>query len=108
RIIIVDAGSKIYDGPLAALTEALGRYRHVHLQVASQRVPQLPPGAEISSHSGRDLVIRFDRGQLSASRLLEALLPQIEIEDFSIEEPSLERIVRQIYTSGLEPVSELV
>ncbi|HEY0606677.1 MAG TPA: ATP-binding cassette domain-containing protein, partial [Herpetosiphonaceae bacterium] len=47
RIIIVDAGSKIYDGPLAALTEALGRYRHVHLQVASQRVPQLPPGAEI-------------------------------------------------------------
>jgi ABC-2 type transport system ATP-binding protein len=108
RIIIVDGGCKIYDGPLAALTEALGRYRQVHLKVASRREPQLPPGAEISSRSGTSLVIRFDRGLLSASRLLETLLPQIEIEDFSLEEPSLERIVRQIYTEGLEPVSELV
>jgi ABC-2 type transport system ATP-binding protein len=108
RIIIVDGGRKIYDGRLTDLTDALGRYRHVHLKVASPRQPDLPPGAEISSQNGTSLVIRFDRGRLSASRLLETLLPQIEIEDFSIEEPSLESIVRHIYIEGLEPVSELV
>lgn len=47
------------------------------------------------------LTFRFDRTQTTASQVASGVMNQIEVVDFSLAEPDLASIVRQIYQGGL-------
>jgi hypothetical protein len=47
------------------------------------------------------VLVRFDRTQTSASRVSSAVMQQVEVLDFSIKEPDLSLVVKQIYLGGL-------
>jgi ABC-2 type transport system ATP-binding protein len=49
----------------------------------------------------RKLVLRFDRTCTTASQVAAALMSQIEVLDFTLSEPDLSAIVKQIYTGAL-------
>jgi ABC-2 type transport system ATP-binding protein len=68
----------------------------------------LPRGAEVSAREERKLVLRFDREQASASQVAASLMGQVEVADFSISEPDLSGIVKQIYAGGLAEQPEEV
>lgn len=103
RVIIIDAGRLIYDGPLAVIKERFGKYREMAFDTA---VPlpslSLPPGAHIIDQEARRLVLRFDRTQTSASKVAAALMNQVEVVDFSLAEPDLSLIIKQIYQGALQ------
>jgi ABC-2 type transport system ATP-binding protein len=109
RVIIIDAGSLIYDGPIETIKERFGKYRKITFETLS--TPEsahldLPAGAEIILVEPRKLSVRFDRTRATASGVAAAIMNQLEVRDFSLSEPDLASIIKQIYSGALseEPV----
>jgi ABC-2 type transport system ATP-binding protein len=103
RVMIIDDGKLIYDGPLSTIKERFGKYRQITFETAGgvgAFAP--PPGAEVIENAGRKLVLRFDRTRASASQVAAAVMNQIEVADFSLAEPDLASVVKQIYGGALE------
>lgn len=102
RVIIIDNGQIIYDGPISTIKERFGKYRTIRFET-SQRVNgvQLVPGAEIERKEDRSLSVRFDRTMTTASQVTAGLMNQIEVLDFSLAEPDLSSIIKQIYSGAL-------
>ncbi len=104
RVIIIDTGKLIYDGPLAAIEERFGSHRTITFETAGA-VPglEIPEGAElVDRQEGHRVMLRFDRTATTASRVATAIMSQADVLDLSITEPDLGSIVRQIYDGALE------
>ncbi|MFZ5826046.1 MAG: ABC transporter ATP-binding protein [Bacillota bacterium] len=102
RVILIDAGRVVYDGPLATLRERFGRRRVITLETALPAGPvHLPAGALLTEAEAHRLVISFDRTQLTASQVAAAVMAQVEVRDFQLAEPDLASVVRQLYNGAL-------
>jgi ABC-2 type transport system ATP-binding protein len=110
RVIIIDSGRIIYDGPLSTIKERFGKYRTLTFETARENVEQdgqidLPDGVELVRNGfqpgERKLVLRFDRTLTTASKVASALMEQVEVVDFSLAEPDLSSIIKQIYNGAL-------
>jgi ABC-2 type transport system ATP-binding protein len=107
RVIIIDAGKLIYDGPLATIKQRFGQYRQITFEVcAPAGAPELPPGAEMMASEPRQLTLRFDRTLTTASQVAAAVMGQIEVTDFSLAEPDLASVIKQIYGGALRAEAE--
>lgn len=105
RVIIIDAGVLIYDGPITTIKERFGRHREITFEILSRPGQlDLPPGAEIVLEEARKVTIRFDRTVTTASGITAALMSQMEVKDFSLSEPDLASIIKQIYSGALNEV----
>ncbi len=102
RVIIIDEGKLIYDGPLSTIKDRFGKFREITFETRGPIGPfGLPAGAESIESAERRLRLRFDRTQTTASRVASEVMSQIEVADFSLTEPDLASIVRQIYAGAL-------
>lgn len=109
RVIIIDAGQLIYDGPISTIKARFGKYRTITFETAGPvNAPalslDLPLGTEVMANAEdeeRKLVLRFDRTLASASQVAAALMNQLEVVDFSLAEPGLASIIKQIYNGAL-------
>ncbi len=107
RVIMIDNGKLIYDGPLSTIKSRFGKYRTITFETRDPVASiDIPTGAEIISNgreaAERKLVLRFDRTQTTASKVASALMHQLEVVDFSLAEPDLSSIVKQIYQGALK------
>lgn len=104
RVIIIDRGKLIFDGPLTTIKERFGAHRTIHFDVAGDAGDiRLPAGAEqIESDEPGGVSLRFDRRATSASRVAATVMEQVDVLDLSITEPDLSSIVRKIYDGALE------
>jgi ABC-2 type transport system ATP-binding protein len=102
RVIIIDAGILIYDGPIETIKERFGKYREITFETLSAAGDvELPAGAEIVLAEPRKVSVRFDRTATTASGVAAALMNQVEVKDFSLSEPDLASIIKQIYNGAL-------
>ena len=107
RVLIIDAGQLIYDGPLQTIKDRFGQYREITFETAvSARQIRLDDGTELVRQEERKLVLRFDRTKRSASQVAAGIMNQIEVLDFSLAEPDLSMIVKQIYRGALAQQAE--
>ena len=109
RVLIIDAGKLIYDGPLSTIKDRFGKYRTMTFETLKPvGAIALPPGAEQMDGAERKLVVRFDRTRTTASQVAGALMDQLEVVDFALAEPDLASIIKQIYMGALahEPAAE--
>ncbi len=103
RVMIIDDGRLIYDGSLEVIKNRFGKYREIAFDTAvSLNSLDMPPHAEIINREERRLEIRFDRSQTSASKVAASIMNQIEVQDFSLTEPDLSMIIKQIYQGALK------
>ncbi|HWI65359.1 MAG TPA: ATP-binding cassette domain-containing protein [Symbiobacteriaceae bacterium] len=103
RVIIIDAGKVIYDGPISTIRDRFGKFRTITFETSSPAGSLvLPAGTERIAEEPRKVVIRFDRTQTTASQVASALMNQADVIDFSIAEPDLESIIKQIYSGALK------
>ena len=103
RVIIIDDGRIIYDGPIETIKMRFGKYREITFETVEQiKTLDVPEGAELLSTADRKVQVRFDRTLSSASKVAGAVMNQIEVRDFSLSEPELADIVKQIYNGALE------
>ena len=103
RVIMIDAGHIIYDGPIDTIKTRFGKFREITFETVDQvRTVAVPAGAEVLSTDDRKVLIRFDRTLSTASQVAGAVMNQIEVRDFSLSEPELSDIVKQIYNGALD------
>ncbi len=102
RVIMIDDGQLIYDGPLATIRERFGKYRTITFDTQQPvgSIP-LPAGADVQASEERKLVLRFDRTATTASQVAAAVMSHVEVVDFALAEPDLTSIIRQIYRGAL-------
>ncbi|HEX8993148.1 MAG TPA: ATP-binding cassette domain-containing protein [Anaerolineales bacterium] len=102
RVIIIDAGRLIYDGPIETIKQRFGKHREITFETArSAGSLSLPPGAEVTLVEPRRVTVRFDRTVTTASQVAGALMNQIDVQDFSLSEPDLASVIMQIYNGAL-------
>lgn len=108
RMMIIDHGQVIYNGPVTDMKERFMPYRILEVefeegfreplqgtfQIKGQQV-------EVVEQYARQVRLRFDRRTLSASELITTLAQRYSIKDISLEEPEVEAIVRDIYERGI-------
>lgn len=102
RVIIIDDGKLIYDGPLSTIRNRFGKYRTITFETLQPAGSiALPAGAEVQAAEERKLVLRFDRTETTASQVASAVMSSVDVADFSLSEPDLASIIRQIYHGAL-------
>jgi ABC-2 type transport system ATP-binding protein len=106
RVIIIDDGKLIYDGPLSTIKERFGKYREITFETrAAPGQVSLPEGAAVTLVESRRMTVRFDRNATTASQVAATLMNQLDVADFSLSEPDLASVIRQIYTGALDEVT---
>ena len=106
RVIMIDSGRLIYDGPITTIKAQFGKYRTITFETCDPvKDFTLPEGTQMESSvvelAQRKLILRFDRTQTTASKVASTLMNQVEVVDFSLAEPDLASIVKQIYNGAL-------
>ena len=107
RVLIIDTGKLIYDGPLSTIKERFGRHRIITFDTLQPvGAFDVPEGAEVLSREDQKLVLRFDRQRTSASQVAGLVMGQMEVTDFALSEPDLTSVVKQIYGGALSQPAE--
>jgi len=101
RVIILDEGVILYDGPVSTVKRKFGDVRHITFSSSVDFDPSV-----LSNNFG-DLVeitkpndnfkVSFDISKISINQVLSVILKSAQITDINISENSLESIVKQIY-----------
>jgi ABC-2 type transport system ATP-binding protein len=108
RIMIIDRGTVLYDGPLAHLKEKLLRTKQIKF-VLKDRVQAA--GVSIFSRDGLEVDqvdeltyrIRFDRAKVATADLIRQILAAVEVRDLLIEDEPIEEVVKRIYAGEALP-----
>ena len=101
RLIIINQGRIIEDGPLAALIDSITPHRYLIVECGPGTGEPLTgfahPHAEILERRDRVVRIRFARSQVSASALISELSARYPVRDVSVQEPDIEDVIRTVY-----------
>ncbi|MGI5238237.1 ABC transporter ATP-binding protein [Dactylosporangium sp. CA-139066] len=107
RLVIIDSGRIIFDGDLEAVKDAFARERILNIETESavplDRLREALPGAAVEP--GEDptrFAVRFDRFAMTAGQAVTALAPLTNLVDFHVDEPSIEDVIRRVYSGELE------
>ncbi len=101
RIVVLDAGEKIYDGKLDALVNRFSSRRLILDLKGEARFSLDVEGVEDIDVENGKVEIVFDREAVSASELMREILDDYDVIDFQIKEPDIDAVVRKIYSEGL-------
>lgn len=115
RIIIIDEGKKIYDGPLDTLKDTYGSKRRVTMEIKQPEKAKNLNLAEMLNVSNDECITEFDKenGTLSVSfdkhtvqvpQILAAVMDVVEVSDIQVKETELSQIVKEIYHHGVQEV----
>ena len=102
RIMIIDHGRVLYDGPLADLKQRLLRTKQIKFVLkdrtqAGGMAAFCRDGLEAEQVDELTYRIRFDRVKVSTSDLIRQILANLEVRDLLIEDEPIEEIVKRIY-----------
>jgi ABC-2 type transport system ATP-binding protein len=100
RIVLIDDGKVVYDGPIDRIKERYGTHRTLIVEFSEHYPTVAIEGAEFEERTGDLVRLRFDRKTISADQLIRRVTERYNISDVSIEEPDLESIIRRIYVDG--------
>jgi ABC-2 type transport system ATP-binding protein len=101
RMILIDKGTVIYDGPVAQIKERFGKQRTLVVDLEGAPTHLQVEGAEVVRREADRLWLRFNRDECSASELIARVSSQWAIRDLTVEEPQIETIIARIYQEGI-------
>lgn len=102
RIMIIDHGRLLYDGPLDLLKQKLLRFKLIKFVLKdSEQIDGLAQlereGLQLEPVDELTRLIRFDRTRFSTDELIRRILAAVEVRDLLIEDEHIEEIVKRIY-----------
>jgi ABC-2 type transport system ATP-binding protein len=104
RIIVIDKGRVLFDGPLAEMKDRLAEYNQVKFflkdrsQVSRLNLVALD-GIKCERVDELTYTMRFDRNRYSTAEVIRNLVNTLEVQDIFVEEEPIEDIVKRIYLS---------
>lgn len=110
RIIIIDAGRKIYDGTLSDLKRSYGGNCSIHFEMKEfpgqekvQTLHGLSEKLDIDIAKKR-LSVNFNKEDFTVAEVIGKIMADTEVTDVQIKETELTDIVKRIYQNGAEAV----
>ncbi len=104
RLIIINQGRIIEDGPLAALIDSITPHRYLIVECEPGTEQPLAgfthAHAEILERRDSVVRIRFARSQVSASALISQLSARYPVRDVFVQDPDIEDVIRTVYGRG--------
>ena len=99
RIILLEKGSILYDGPLSRLKNRFGNLKTLTLTVPAETrietAPRLSPEVALSEEEGR-LVLRFDADKFPLEQVIQYAFREVRAVDMRIAEISIGDVVKTI------------
>jgi ABC-2 type transport system ATP-binding protein len=107
RLVIIDEGRIIFDGDLTAVKDMFARERILNVEtetaVPVETVRTALPGATVTpGETPLHFSVRFDRFTMTAGQAVTALAPLTNLVDFNVDEPSIEDVIRRMYSGELQ------
>ena len=99
RLIIINKGTKIYDGSLDRVRKLHGSSRQLDVIFANDENICPIPDVAILEVDKRHRQLIFDRNKVHINDLMSYLLSTYSVKDMSIAEPDIDSIIRKIYSS---------
>ena len=105
RVIVIDRGHIIHDGPLASLVRRIRPEKRVilHLSRPVDSADAGSLGAAVITHDDAQLVLQVPQGSLNAA--ITAALSRLPIADMTVEDPPLEEILSDLFRANREAAS---
>ena len=99
RVVIIALGRIIYDGSLAGIVDRFGGYKVISLQFGDGHIPpDLDRYGEVISEEVPRVKLRVERSVVTKS--LSSILARHAIEDVSVEDPPLEEVIAEMFSSA--------
>ena len=99
RVIVIDHGTSVFDGPLAGLHEQGGSTRTLVVDLVDEAPPIEVPGAVVRRVEGPRQRLSFPT-EASAAPVVAAVAASYDVADLSIQEPDIEDVIRELYSRG--------
>ncbi|GLZ77653.1 ABC transporter ATP-binding protein [Actinorhabdospora filicis] len=96
RLVLIDHGRVLYDGPVAPLKEKYAPHRELVVQLASPAEVVVPNADVVRAEEGR-VWLSFDPRTTPAASLIAEVSAKYEVTDLSLVEPDLEGVIRRMY-----------
>jgi ABC-2 type transport system ATP-binding protein len=111
RMVIIDYGKIIYDGTLSEVKNRYARERTLRVQSSAaldqagraavgEALADLP--VKVSYPAERDVHIAFDKEGVPARDLLGKIIGLLDVADFTIDEPKIDTVIKQVYARTLD------
>ncbi len=102
RIIVIDRGLIVYDGPLQELVRKLRPEKRVRVVLGAdvERRDLELEGARLISCEGREAQLQVAQTQLQ--RVVGRLLAKLPVVDLTVEDPPLEEVLGALFAAGSE------
>lgn len=97
RLIIIDEGTKVYDGELAGIRERFGTTRQLDVEFVQECLIEPMEHVEIRELDQRKKRFVFENRDVKIDELMNELLAKYSIRDINISEPEIESLIRKIY-----------
>ena len=97
RLIIINHGQVIEDGPLDSLMKKMATYRVLKIEVEELPDTLFHPVASVMKIEGNQIFLRFEKEAISASQLIADMSSQWKIRDLTLIEPDIEDVIREVY-----------
>lgn len=111
RIVMIDKGSKVFDGKITDLKEKYGQMRELAFVSPDENALKALGYAEKFGLSDDDLIqeqdgtsckIRFNSAIVPVSDMLSYTLSIINVKDINVKDADIEEIIRRLYKEGVE------
>jgi ABC-2 type transport system ATP-binding protein len=99
RLLVVNQGKLVEDGPLNSIIHKLAPYRHLVIELASPALLPEHASAKIIKQDGLKIWYQFDKTAITAAELISDLSIRLPIQDLSVKEPDIEDAIREVYRS---------
>jgi ABC-2 type transport system ATP-binding protein len=99
RVIVIDHGTAVFDGPLTDLHRRGGSHRTLVVDLVDEVAPISVAGAETRKVDGPRQWLSFPAGE-SAAPIVSAVAAAYDVADLSIQEPDIEDVIREIYAGA--------
>lgn len=98
RVVVISLGRIIYDGSLSGIIDRFGGHKVISLALSNGQMPSdLTRYGEVLSVEPPRVKLRVERGVVP--QVLGEILSAHAIEDVSVEDPPLEQVIADMFTS---------
>ncbi len=95
RVMVINHGQLVYDGPLARIVEQFGKTKLVRLEFAEAPPDGLERYGEVAKKEGPTVDLKVDRDRIAD--VLATILDKYAIIDLSVQEPPLEQVIAKVF-----------
>jgi len=101
RVVVIAGGQIIYDGSLSGIIDRFSGHKVVTLTFSEEKLPgDLSRYGKQLDRDGPKVKLQVDRQDVG--RALAAILAQYTLDDVSVEDPPLEQVIADVFSTAQE------